>query len=346
MAENPPKRQKTSESEEKIECDALRNFKGFKIKRILNQNLSSKSVFLLGNLYSESSPGSAGDASSGTPEGGVACDDADPQSSGNDQAVVLLEKTAFTEDLLPTLMSDKSVLNRSMQNDIYGVYECFPPKELSGIKTTLIYPATEKHIQKYSAQDVHLINESYQDYKNITLPYIEEKQFNIQWVYNILEKKAESERIVSEDPDPETGFVMLPDMKWDEKQTSNLYLIVIIHQRGIKSLRDLSTSHLPLLRNIQEKCSKCIQEKYSIPADELRAYLHYQPSYYHLHVHFTHLKFNAPGTNVDRAHLLSSVIENIELMPDYYQRKPLAYVLRENDGLLAKFREARAGNGQ
>ena len=77
----------------------------------------------------------------------------------------------------------------------------------------------------------------------------------LQWVYNILEKKAESERIVSEDPDPETGFVMLPDMKWDEKQTSNLYFIVIIHQRGIKSLRDLSTSHLPLLRNIQEKCS-------------------------------------------------------------------------------------------
>lgn len=134
MAENPPKRQKTSESEEKIECDALQNFKGFKIKRILNHNLTSKSVFLLGNLYTESSPGSAGDASSGTPEGGVACDDEDPQaqSSGDDQAVVLLEKTAFTEDLLPTLMSEKSVLNRSMQNDIYGVYECFPPKELSG----------------------------------------------------------------------------------------------------------------------------------------------------------------------------------------------------------------------
>lgn len=131
MAENPPKRPKTSESEDKIECDALQNFKGFKIKRILNQNLTSKSVFLLGNLYTESSPGSAGDASSGTPEGGVACDDADPQSSGDDQAVVLLEKTAFTEDLLPTLMSEKSVLNRSMQNDIYGVYECFPPKELS-----------------------------------------------------------------------------------------------------------------------------------------------------------------------------------------------------------------------
>lgn len=39
-----------------------------------------------------------------------------------------------------------------------------------------------------------------------------------QWVYNILEKKAESERLVYEDPDPEVGFILLPDFKWDQKQ--------------------------------------------------------------------------------------------------------------------------------
>ena len=41
-----------------------------------------------------------------------------------------------------------------------------------------------------------------------------------QWVYNILEKKEESERIVFEDPDSKTGFILLPDMKWDCKQVS------------------------------------------------------------------------------------------------------------------------------
>lgn len=39
-----------------------------------------------------------------------------------------------------------------------------------------------------------------------------------QWVYNILEKKAESEGIVYEDPDPEVGFILLPHFKWDQKQ--------------------------------------------------------------------------------------------------------------------------------
>lgn len=75
----------------------------------------------------------------------------------------------------------------------------------------------------------------------------------MQWVYNILEKKAEVERIVYEDEDPVTGFVLLPDIKWDQKQLENLYLVAICHTHGIKSLRDLDRSHLPLLKNILTK---------------------------------------------------------------------------------------------
>lgn len=40
------------------------------------------------------------------------------------------------------------------------------------------------------------------------------------WVYNILEKKAEAGRIVYEDPDPDVGFVLLPDFKWNQKQVT------------------------------------------------------------------------------------------------------------------------------
>ena len=69
-------------------------------------------------------------------------------------------------------------------------------------------------------------------------------------MYNILEKKAEVERVVFEDSDPVTGFVLLPDLKWDQKQMENMYLVAICHTQGIKSLRDLDSSHLPLLKNI------------------------------------------------------------------------------------------------
>ncbi|XP_075459412.1 m7GpppX diphosphatase [Ascaphus truei] len=102
-------------------------------------------------------------------------------------------------------------------------------------------------------QDVYLIHETGEDYKEITLPFIEAQSFSIQWVYNILEKKAEADRIVHENPDPSHGFILIPDFKWNQKQVDDLYLIAICHQHGIKSLRDLTSDHLPLLRNILQE---------------------------------------------------------------------------------------------
>lgn len=71
----------------------------------------------------------------------------------------------------------------------------------------------------------------------------------------------------------------------------------------------------------------------------MRIYLHYQPSFYHLHVHFTYLKYEAPGILTERAHLLANVINNIELLPDYYQKAILPFVVRESDNLFKEFEE-------
>ena len=46
----------------------------------------------------------------------------------------------------------------------------------------------------------------------MTLPFIEGERFTIDWVYNILDHKKESERIVYEDPDPETGSISGPNL--------------------------------------------------------------------------------------------------------------------------------------
>jgi m7GpppX diphosphatase len=60
--------------------------------------------------------------------------------------------------------------------------------------------------------------------------------------------------------------------------------------RSIKSLRDLNSSHLTLLENIQIQVNKIIPEKYSINPNQLILYVHYQPSYYHFHVHIANIK--------------------------------------------------------
>lgn len=83
-----------------------------------------------------------------------------------------------------------------------------------------------------------------------------------------------------------------------------------------------------------------ITERYYIPANQLRVYVHYQPSYYHLHVHFTKLGYEAPGSSVERAHLLSDIILNLQSDSEYYRTRTLYFPLRAEDGLLRKFKDS------
>ena len=83
-----------------------------------------------------------------------------------------------------------------------------------------------------------------------------------------------------------------------------------------------------------------ISETFGIHKSQLRVYIHYQPSYYHLHVHFTHLKYNPPGINVERAHLLQSVIANLKHHSNYYDMATLSYMIKKNDGLYSKMSAA------
>ncbi|XP_010579663.1 m7GpppX diphosphatase isoform X2 [Haliaeetus albicilla] len=285
-----------------------------RLRRVLRESARDKAVFLHGELTS-------------------------PSGEGTD-AVVILEKTPFQEEKVSDLLKKHTKLDLQMRNDIYSTYHLYPPAELSEIKTTVVYPATEKHLQKYLRQEVHLIRETWEDYKNITLPFIQSQSFSIQWVYNILEKKAEADRIIHENPDPCNGFVLVPDFKWNQNQLDDLYLIALIHRREVKSLRDLTSEHIPLLRNILQEGKEAVVKHFGVPGSQLRIYLHYQPSYYHLHVHFTALGYDAPGSSVERAHLLADVIDNLVMDSLYYQKRALTFALRADELLFKKFQEA------
>ncbi|XP_004438508.1 PREDICTED: m7GpppX diphosphatase isoform X1 [Ceratotherium simum simum] len=292
-------------------------FSGFRVKKVLRESARDKIIFLHGKVNEASGDGDGEDA------------------------IVILEKTPFQVEQVAQLLMGSPELQLQFSNDIYSAYRLFPPKQLSDVKTTVVYPATEKHLQKYVRRDLHLVRETGDDYKNITLPHLESQSLSIQWVYNILDKKAEADRIVFENPDPSVGFVLIPDLKWNQQQLDDLYLIAICHRRGIKSLRDLTPEHLPLLRNILREGQEAILQRYQVKADRLRVYLHYLPSYYHLHVHFTALGFEAPGAGVERAHLLAEVIENLECDPEYYQQRTLTFALRADDPLLPFLQEAQ-----
>ncbi|XP_059150688.1 m7GpppX diphosphatase-like [Physella acuta] len=293
-------------------------FKDFKLINVLREDASHKLITVRGLLPTNSGLESPADA------------------------VLLLERKAFDLSKLEQLLH-MTKTNETLRNDIYSTHDVYSGDPTDGIgadmKATLIHPATEKHIAKYSDHEPFIVNETPLLYSKLTLPYIQQSTFSIQWVYNILEKKSESERIIVEDADPEVGFVMVPDMKWDRQNANTLYMVAIVHKHGIKSIRDLRQEHLPLLENILHKGKTAIKDQYGLSSDKLRVYFHYQPSYYHLHVHFTHVQFEAPGTDVLRAHLLEDVIDNLHMDSEFYCKKTLSYVVRDNDMLYTRFKE-------
>ena len=253
-------------------------------------------------------------------------------------AVVVLEKTQMSESVVRDLIEDPTPLEVDFVNDVYGAYAFHPNPALNAIKATITHPANAKHIDKWAKQEIRLLQETFDQYRNISLPFISDHQLKVEWVHNILDGKEEAERILLNDPDPQTGFILLPDIKWDQKTLTDLYLVAICQKRDIRSLRDLTAEHLPLLENIMSKGCQAIRDKYGIGEEQLRIYVHYQPSYYHFHVHFTALSYQVPGVHAEKAHLLSSVIQNIRLMPDYYQRSSLSFVVKVTDPLYKLFR--------
>ncbi|CAG8547914.1 1847_t:CDS:2 [Acaulospora morrowiae] len=300
--------------------------KKFKFVRLLSEDPRTKTAAILGTLGFQS------------------------HDSVSHDAVILLEKLHFGTDEFEMFTHDRvSQYNQLDKNDVYHWYNILLNKneKWPDAKVTLIWPATETHIKKYSFQQRFLVCETPEIYEKVVKPHIDSiPQSRIQWVYNILSKQSESEKLILEVEGEDKGFILLPDMKWDNKTLESLYLQVIVHRRDVRSLRDLNETHLPLLKNLRQKVLENVPKRYpGVGADELRLFVHYQPSYYHFHVHIMHIRNDsiAGGIAIAKAFLLDDIIENIEKFAgDYYQRCNLTYIMGQNDALFSKLNDAGA----
>ncbi|KAJ2028137.1 hypothetical protein IWW57_002301 [Coemansia sp. S610] len=294
----------------------------FRFKEVLSDDTSSKTIWLLGTIATTN----------------VASVDDEPPVPGQNAAIVVLERLAFSPQTIAKAgcSLDSVLLATGERNDVYAwaTGDARVAALKPDVRIALTYPATQKHIDKHRRQQRKWVCETPELYEKVTKPFIDSQSASrIQWVYNILSKQVESEHILFEDPDPERGFVIVPDLKWDATNMDNMYLVAIVHRHDLRSLRDLTNSHLPLLYNLRSKAVVAAQ-KYGVPSNQLRLYIHYQPSYYHLHVHITNVLLEGKGMLAGRAHLLDSVIDNISnIASDYYQRATIPYVLGSTDEL-------------
>ncbi|KAL3671720.1 hypothetical protein V7S43_003630 [Phytophthora oleae] len=245
------------------------------------------------------------------------------------KAVLIIQTAAMDTGALDQLLAGLS-LHEILVNDIYSTFQGDVPRDIKPYKVNLIYPATESHVLKYTEQDFHMVVETKEIYQTITKPFIDSiPAEKIDWVYNILDHKSESERIIYEDADPRDGFILLPDFKWsDPANLKSLYCLAIVHDQSLRSIRDLTGTHLKLLKNIRDTSLKVLHEKFGVEPNSVRTYFHYQPSYYHLHVHFSHVKMTL-GTFSGKAILLEDVIYNLSVNSHHYKNATLSFVVGE-----------------
>jgi len=248
-----------------------------------------------------------------------------------DDAIITINKTPIRNlDSLVEKLTQEALLET---NSIYTWFNAgfHDPPDL---KLYLIHPATASHISKYTLHKPVMVSETPDIYEVVTKPWIESMPASkIAWVRNILEHKKEMESIVFENPDKETGFIVLPDSKWDQTTVENMYLQAIFHTSRVKSLRDLRANDIFMLKQFRTQVQDVVKTRFGVAGGEFRMYVHYQPTYYHFHVHITHLRQgqNQAGTSIGRAHLLNDVIQNLEMDGDYYKNRTMYYTLSADD---------------
>ena len=195
--------------------------------------------------------------------------------------------------------------------------------DFADLKINLIYPCTDKHVRKYSKQAVRFVTETPHIYRDRVRPYMQAQRDagRLNWVINIIEGRKEADDVIyrtpydAAAPNPD-GFLLLPDLNWDRKTTEALHLLGLVERRDLWSLRDLRKSHLPWLAAMRDRFLDATCACYpAVERDQLKLYLHYQPTYYHLHIHIVHVQLEAGATQATgKAIGLESVMEQLRVM--------------------------------
>lgn len=136
------------------------SFEKFKFKRVLKESPENRLIVVEGSFDKDT----------------VTKDECPSASS----SVVILEKTHFTESEVQGILTGDTALECLFNNDVYYNLLCQPLNQLNRVKATVIYPATEKHIEKYSTRQSFLIQETSLIYQSVTLPHIRESKFDLQ----------------------------------------------------------------------------------------------------------------------------------------------------------------------
>jgi m7GpppX diphosphatase len=227
----------------------------FKLTRLLNSDQAGRRISLLGTIQDQ-------------------------------PALFIAERAAFdtsSANLTSFSPSLRNIKNLGA-NDIYSWFLANSNPNSTGedgllppdYKLNLIYPCTQKHITKYSAQPLRVVTETPQIYARYVRPYMQAQRDkgSLNWVFNILDGRAEQEDVMYRETGSE-GFLLAPDLNWDRKTIGSLHLLGLVERRDIWSVRDLKKGDVAWLKHMRGKMVDAAVKLYpEVAEDQVKLYVH------------------------------------------------------------------------
>lgn len=225
----------------------------FKLIRLLNADQAGRRISLLGTIH-------------------------------DDQALLVAERAAFDKSAshLEGFATSLTHIKNLGANDIYSWFLANINANrqdgisIPDIKLNLIYPCTQKHIDKYSSQGLRVVTETPEVYKNYVRLYMQRQREKgaLNWIFNIIEGRTEQEDVMYRQAGEE-GFLLLPDLNWDRRTMESLHLLGLVERRDIWSVRDLKKGNIEWLEHMRDKIIGATVELYpQIERDQLKLYVH------------------------------------------------------------------------
>jgi len=209
----------------------------------------------------------------------------------------------------PSGLSDFTINETLVKNDRFSKFQV--TASLEGYMIRVDAPTTDE-LKSGDLTSVRTIKaETYEEYllKKSKIPVK-----NTKWIYNIVDKVSEQDRILFRNDE----FIIIPTFTWNN-DVSKLHVLGIVTDKQISTIRDLNSSHIPLLQSVMVFGYDQIKQHYNVDQNMIRVYLHYPPSTWLLHVHFEIITHLSNSCVIEHCHSLSMVIQNLRMCDTYYK---------------------------
>ena len=70
------------------------------------------------------------------------------------------------------------------------------------------------------------------------------------------------------------GWLLLPDMNWDQKTMESLRVLGLVERGDLRSLRDLKKGMCGWLRGVEKGIKREVQRVYGVEGDGVKIYMH------------------------------------------------------------------------